>query len=142
MEIRRLSINDYEKMTNLWSRAELPFKPKGRDSKEAISTQIDADPDFFIGAFEGNTLMGTMILSSDLRRGWMNRLAVDPKFRRLGTAKALIDMAEKTFRKRGLRIFCALIEDSNAISKDLFKECGYAEHDDIKYFSKRESMEV
>jgi ribosomal protein S18 acetylase RimI-like enzyme len=135
-------MNDYEKMTNLWSRAELPFKPRGRDSKEAISAQIDSDQDFFIGAFEGNNLVGTMILSSDLRRGWMNRLAVDPRFRRLGTAKALIEMAEKTFRKRGLRIFCALIEDSNVVSKELFRECGYVEHDDIKYFSKRESMEV
>jgi len=142
MDIRRLTINDYEKMTNLWSRAGLPFKPKGRDSKEAISAQIDADPDFFIGAFEGDTIMGTMILSSDLRRGWMNRLAVDPKFRRLGTAKALIDKAEKTFRKRGLRIFCALIDESNVVSRDLFKECGYVEHDEIKYFSKRESTEV
>lgn len=142
MDIRKLTINDYEKMTNLWSRAGLPFKPKGRDSKEAISAQIDADSDFFIGAFEGDVLMGTMILSSDLRRGWMNRLAVDPKFRRRGTAKALIEMAEKTFRKRGLRIFCALIEDTNVVSKELLKECGYAEHDEIKYFSKRESMEV
>lgn len=142
MDIRRLSIGDYEKMTNLWARAGLPFKPKGRDSKEAISAQIDADPDFFIGAFEGGTLMGTMLLSSDLRRGWMNRLAVDPKFRRLGTAKALVEMAEKTFRKRGLKIFCALIEDSNVVSKQLFKECGYVEHDEIKYFSKRESSDV
>ena len=142
MGIRRLTINDYEEIVRLWLRAKLPFKSKGRDSKEAIEAQMKADPDLFLGAFEDNHLVGTVIISRDVRKGWINRLAVDPDHRHRGIAKALIAESERTLRKQGVRIFCALIEDYNATSKKLFKECGYVEHHDIKYFSKRDSDEV
>jgi ribosomal protein S18 acetylase RimI-like enzyme len=142
MEIRRLTINDYKEMIKLWLTAKLRFKPKGRDSREAIAVQMKANPDFFLGAFEDNHLVGTVIISCDTRKGWINRLAVHPDHRHRGIAKALIAKSERTLRKHGIRIFCVLIEDYNAISKKLFKECGYVEHRDITYFSKRDSDEI
>lgn len=83
-----------------------------------------------------------MVVSCDLRKGWLNRLAVDPGYRHRGVAKNLIVEAEKTLRKRDIKIFCALIEEYNDTSKELFERCGYVEHRDIIYFSKRESDEV
>lgn len=142
MEIRRLTINDYKEMVRLWLTAKLSFKPKGRDSREAIAVEMKANPDFFLGAFEDNHLVGTVIISCDVRKGWINRLAVDPDHRHRGIAKALIVESERTLRKHDIRIFCVLIEDYNAISKELFKECGYVEHHDITYFSKRDSDEI
>jgi ribosomal protein S18 acetylase RimI-like enzyme len=142
MEIRKLTINDYEEIIKLWSRAGLSYRPEGRDSKESISAEMKANPEFFLGAFCDNHLVGVVIISCDIRKGWINRLAVDPDYRNRGIAKALIAESEKILRKQGIRIFCALIEDYNAASKELFKECGYAEHCDITYFSKRDSDEV
>ena len=135
-------MNDYDEMVKLWSRTNLPFKPKGRDSKEAIAVQMKVNREIFLGAFVRNRLVGTVIIGCDMRKGWINRLAVDPDYRKRGIAKALITESEKTLRKRDIRIFCALIEDYNAASKRLFKECGYVEHRDIMYFSKRDSDEV
>ena len=142
MEIRKLTINDYEEIIKLWSRARLPYKPKGRDSEEAIAAQMKANPEFFLGAFEDNRLVGMVIISCDMRKGWINRLTVDPDYRNRGIATALIAESEKILRKHGIRIFCALIEDYNTASKKLFNECGYVEHRDIIYFSKRDSNEV
>jgi len=142
MKIQRLTINDYDEIVKLWSRTKLPFKSKGRDSKEAIAVQMEANPEFFIGAFVDNRLVGTAIISCDMRKGWINRLAVDPDHRKRGIAKALIAESEKILRKRDIRIFCALIEDYNAASRKLFREFGYVEHHDIIYFSKRDSDEV
>jgi ribosomal protein S18 acetylase RimI-like enzyme len=142
MEIQKLTINNYEEIIKLWTRASLPYKQKGRDRKEAIAAEMKANPEFFLGAFEDNRLVGMVIISCDTRKGWLNRLAVDPDYRRCGIAKALIDESEKILRKHGIRIFCALIEDYNTASKELFEECGYVEHRDILYFSKRDSNEV
>lgn len=142
MEIRKLTINDYKEIVRLWTKAKLPFKPKGRDSKKAIAVQMGANPEFFLGAFENNQLVGTVIMSCDTRKGWINRLAVDPDYRRRGIAKALIAESEKVLRKYGVKIFCALIEDYNTMSRELFKKCGYVEHCDIIYFSKRDNAEV
>ena len=142
MEIRKLTINNYEEIIKLWTKASLPYKQKGRDRKEAIAAEMKANPEFFLGAFKDNHLVGMVIISCDMRKGWLNRLAVDPDYRHCGIAKALIAESEKILRKRGVRIFCALIEDYNAASKKLFNECGYVEHRDIIYFSKRDSSEV
>ena len=142
MEIRRLTIADYEEITSLWSRANLSFKPKGRDCRQAIAIQMRANPDFFLGAFEGCHLVGTAVVSSDMRKGWINRLAVDPDCRHRGVAKALIEKSEKTLRNHGLRIFCSLMEGPNKASKALFKKCGYSKYPDISYFSKRDSDAV
>jgi ribosomal protein S18 acetylase RimI-like enzyme len=142
MKIRRLTISDYEAMTKLWAKARLPFKPQGRDSEEAMKAQMSASPRFFLGAYEGKCLVGTVILSCDLRKGWINRLAVDPDYRRRNIAKTLIVESEKTLRNAGVKIFCALIDDGNMASRELFKKCGYVEHRDIVYFSKRDSAEV
>ena len=142
MKIRRLTINDYDEIVKLWSRTNLPFKPEGRDSKEAIAVQMKAHREFFLGAFVRNRLVGTVIISCNMRKGWINRLAVDPDHRKRGIAKALIAESEKTLRKHDIRIFCTLIEDYNAASKKLFKECGYVGHHDIIYFSKRDSDEI
>lgn len=142
LKIRLLTIGDYDEIVKLWTEAKLPFKLKGRDSREAIAAQMKAAPEFFLGSFEDSRLIGTVVLSSDVRKGWINRLAVRPDYRRRGVAKALIAEAERILRKNGVRIFCALVEDYNSVSTKLFKECGYFEHSDIKYFSKRDSEEV
>jgi ribosomal protein S18 acetylase RimI-like enzyme len=142
MQIRKLTLDDYDELVGLWTRADLPFKPRGRDSRRALEAQMGANPDFFLGAFEKGHLVGTVILSSDMRKGWINRLAVDPGYRRRGVAKALMEESEKTLRKHGLRIFCSLVEGSRMASKALFKKCGYSEYVDISYFTKRDSDEV
>jgi len=141
-EIRRLSEKDYDEIIQLWSRANLPNRPRGRDSRSAITAQMRANPDFFIGVYENSLLVGTAIVSSDHRKGWINRLAVDSKYRRQGIGKILVAESEKTLRRHGIRIFCALVEDINTSSKELLKECGYEERHDITYFSKRDDSDV
>lgn len=142
MEIRRLTAVDYDEIVKLWSTAQLPHKPRGRDSEQAMALEMKANPDFFLGAFEQGRLVGTVVISCDLRKGWINRLAVHPAFRNRGIAKALIDESERILRKRGVRIFCVLIESPNVESKELFRKVGYEERHDIMYFSKRDSSDA
>ncbi|MDQ1280220.1 MAG: hypothetical protein QG670_1483 [Thermoproteota archaeon] len=137
-----MTINNYDEILQLWLRASLNIRIKGRDSKSAIESQMKSNPDFFIGAFEKSDLVGIVILSSDGRKGWINRLAVDPDYRRKGLAKTLINEAEKVLKEQSIYVFSALIEDSNLGSKSLFKKCGYFEHKNITYFSKRDNDEV
>jgi len=142
LQIRRLTATDYDEIVNLWSIANLPYKPKGRDSKEAIATEMKLNPDFFLGVFDEEHLIGVAVVSCDYRKGWINRLAVHPDCRRRGIAVDLIDECESVIRKRGLKLFCALIEESNRPSIRLFKKRGYVKHRDILYFCKRESDDV
>lgn len=139
MEIRGLTVASYDQIIALWRRAGLPYKSRGRDRKESVQTEIRAHPDFFIGAFDDEALIGVVVVSCDGRKGWINRLAVDPAHRRKGIAQALINEAEKVLRKHGIKIYCALIEDHNIGSMQLFEKCGYTVHRDVLYFSKRDN---
>lgn len=142
MQIRKLTIKDYDNIIQLWKKASLLYKPEGRDSKSAIEFQMKKNPSFFLGAYDETRLVGTVIASYDLRRGWINRLAVDPKYRRREVAQKLIATAEKALRRKGARIISVHVEDYNVASLNLFKKCGYVEHRDVVYLSKRDSDTV
>jgi len=142
MEIRRLLISEYDEIVALWLKSDLPFRSKGRDKKSSIAAEMKSNPDFFIGAFDEGHLIGVAIVSCDLRKGWINRLAVHPEYRNRGIAEVLVSECEDTLRKHGMRIFCALIEEPNLASRRLFRKCGYVAHGGILYFSKRESEDV
>jgi ribosomal protein S18 acetylase RimI-like enzyme len=142
MNIRLLSINDYDSIIALWKSADLPFKPNGRDKRENMKVQMKIDPDLFIGAFEKDKLIGAIIGTDDGRKGWINRLAISHEHTRSGVATRLIVELEEALKKRGRRIICTLIEDPNEASFALFKKVGYFKHDDIHYLSKREDDDV
>lgn len=143
IKFRTLTIEDYNPMIKLWKRASLPFKPQGRDGKRMIDMQIKTFPEFFIGAFHQDKLVGVVIASYDGRlKGWINRLAVDPSYRRRGIAEHLIGRAEKALKGRGAAIFCALVETPNEESIKLFRKMGYLTHEDVLYVTKRESQEL
>lgn len=142
-EIKKLTIEDYDAIVKLWSRAGLPFKQKGRDSKLMMEKQMRTFPEFFIGTFHQGVLVGVVIGSYDGRiKGWINRLAVDPEYRRRGIAQQLVNAIERTLEKGGAAIFGVLIETPNRESVNLFQKMGYKTHRNILYVSKRKSQEV
>jgi ribosomal protein S18 acetylase RimI-like enzyme len=143
VEIRSLSIEEYDSIIKLWERAGLPSRPKGRDSKRAMERQMVSSPDLLIGAFNQGRLVGIVIGSYDGRmKGWINRLAVDPEWRRMGIAQRLINAVERNLEKLGATIFCALVETPNNESLSLFKKLGYTVHPDILYASKRKNEDA
>ena len=141
MFIRSLTPEDYDDLITLWEKSQLPYRSEGRDSRASIQKQIEEDPDLFLGAFLNNVLIGAVIASFDGRKGWINRLAVSPEYRRQGVAQELINAAENALKKRGAAVIGALIFETNEKSLILFEKMGYTIHDDIRYASKRESTE-
>lgn len=142
IKIKPLTIEEYDKIIQLWRRAALPYKPQGRDTRSAISEQISRSPDLFLGAFAGETLIGVIIGSDDGRKGWINRLAVDPDYQRQGLAGRLVEEIERELRMRGRRIIAVLVESWNGGSLELFQRCGYILDRSILYLSKRDNAEV
>jgi ribosomal protein S18 acetylase RimI-like enzyme len=138
LEIKELQPDDYDAMIDLWVRAKLPHRPKGRDSREKIAEQIERDGDLYIGAFDGENLVGVVIGNYDGRKGSINRIAVAPERHREGIALVLIEACEKALKKRGVEVISTLIEVPNDPSVAMFKKAGYVHHDDIIYMSKRD----
>jgi ribosomal protein S18 acetylase RimI-like enzyme len=137
MIIRKLGSGHYDLIVQLWAEAQLPFRPKGRESRERLTAEMLQPHCAFYGAFDKEALVGIVIANWDGRRGWINRLAVHPDYRGRGLAADLLDEAEQFLKGQGCLVFTALIEEPNDKSVRAFKKSGYVVMDEVKYYSKR-----
>ena len=142
MIIREFSIKDYDAIMTLWNDAQLPFKPKGRDKRDKIECELKQEKAIFLVAEINGKIVGSVFGTHDGRKGWINRLAVSPKFQRQNIAKKLIAEIEYRFSELGIDIIACLVEDLNKTSLQVFEKLGYKKHSDIAYFSKRKDSNV
>ena len=78
----------------MWERAGLhSIRPEGRDSRSEFEKQF-AGGQIAIGLEEDGQLIGVVIVTNDTRKGWINRLAIDPAYRRKGYGEQLVHAAE------------------------------------------------
>jgi ribosomal protein S18 acetylase RimI-like enzyme len=139
--LRRLTVDDYDAILALWQRAGLDtIRPQGRDSYQAFADQL-ARGQVVLGLEDEGRLVACAVITDDTRKGWINRLAVDPAYRRQGLGVRLIAEAEQDLRSKGIRVYAALIESENQASLNLFQREGYTSHN-IVYVSKRDSKDV
>ena len=134
---RRLTIDDYDEMIRVWSIAGLTFKPNGRESRRMLEAEINREFCGFFGIFDGEKMVAVGIANYDGRRGWINRVAVDPDYRGLGLGGEIIALCEEFIEGFGDVMFCALIEDPNYPSMSLFEKHGYSCFKAVTYWSKR-----
>lgn len=141
-EIRRLTVDDYDDIIQIWADAGLPYKPAGRDTRERIGREMELDYCAFYGVFENDRMLAVGIANFDGRRGWVNRVAVHPDFRGMKLAGEVIKKCEEFLQEKGALVICALIEDVNYPSISCFQNEGYECLQNILYYSKRESDDV
>ncbi|MBU8932901.1 MAG: GNAT family N-acetyltransferase [candidate division Zixibacteria bacterium] len=140
--IRELTIDDYDDLIRVWGDAGLPFRPFGRDSRERIEIEMARKDTTFIGLFEDDRLIALGLATFDGRKGWINRVAVDPDHRHRGLASKIITECEDFLEGLGVEIMACLIEEYNTPSMALFRKHGYLYGEDIHYFSKRKSEDT
>lgn len=140
-EIVELAESDYPRIIALWQQAGLPFRPLGRDSQAAFGRQLASGVQVVLGAVQEDELVGVITVTHDSRKGWLNRLAVDPAQRRQGIGRALIAAAERWLHDREITVIAALIFAGNSASQAAFRNAGYTADPQVLYFSKRESRE-
>ena len=137
-----LGTDEYDEILLLWQRAGLPVHPQGRDAPDRFARQMADRRQRIVGLRANAKLIAVVVLTHDGRKGWLNRLAVDPAYRRRGLAGRLIAEAERWFvEDQGLEIWAALIEGENRDSQALFDALDYHRHD-VVYVSKRTRPEA
>ncbi len=140
--LRRLTIDDHAAILALWQRAGLhSIRPEGRDSRSEFKKQL-AQGQIIIGLEEDGRLIGVVVATNDTRKGWINRLAIDPDYQRKSYGEHLVHAAEAALHEAGIQLIAAFIEDGNVASLALFEKLGYAAHPKIVYVSKRDSADV
>jgi GNAT superfamily N-acetyltransferase len=133
---------DYKKLTGLWEMSGLPYKPKGRDSKESIEKEVLLDCNLYLFALSDEKVVGSILVTHDGRKGWINRVAVLPEHRKRGIARELVKAGEEWLDSKGIYIYACLIEGYNKDSLEAFKKMNYLPFDGIHYLTKRKFPEI
>ncbi len=142
MRFRFYKKGDYNTIIKLWKATGLPYKPKGRDSRQSLEQEMKKNCGTFIFALLNEKTVGLVLATHDGRKGWINRVAVLPEYRKKGIARQLVGEAEKWLEKQGIFIYTCLIEDYNSASLTAFQKMGYIPFEGIHYLTKRKFPEI
>ena len=142
IKIRPIDAEDYDAICALWRTAGLTVRPNGRDAQPEFLKQLARFPTSFLAAEHEGRIVGVVFGTHDMRRGWINRIAVHPEFRRRGIAGRLIAECEKALAAEGIGIMVSLVEEENTASARLFEHEGYASQIPVRYFYKRSRPDI
>lgn len=133
MNIRKMTIADYDKVYALW----LSCKGMGLnnldDSREGIERFLNRNPDTCFVAEDGGESVGVILAGNDGRRGYIYHTAVHPEHRRKGTAKLLVETALKALKELGINKAALVVFERNEDGNAFWENIGFAARSDLVY---------
>lgn len=136
MNIRTMTIADYDKVYALW----LSCKGMGLndldDSREGIKRFLKRNPDTCFAAEIDNEIAGVIIAGNDGRRGYIYHTAVSPDHRRKGIAKALVNAALNALHELGINKTALVVFERNADGNAFWESIGFTPRGDLVYRNK------
>ncbi|MCC6882725.1 MAG: GNAT family acetyltransferase [Verrucomicrobiales bacterium] len=93
-------------------------------------------PDLFlVGELDGE-IMACVMAGYEGHRGWLNYLAVTPKYQRRGYARAMVGEAERLLREAGCPKINLQVRSANHAVIEFYRKLGYLV-DDVVGMGKR-----
>ncbi|MBD3165686.1 GNAT family acetyltransferase [bacterium] len=123
MQIRSYRSDDEQAVIDLWFRCDLvvPWNNPRLD----IQRKLQVDPELLLVGLEGNTLVATVMGGYEGHRGWINYLAVDPRRRRCGYGRLMMDEIESRLAARGCPKINLQVRANNRDVVAFYEAIGY-----------------
>ena len=125
IHIRNYEDADHGGVVQLWTVA-FPNDPPWNEPNEFIRRKRETQRELFWVALEGNAIVGTVVAGYDGVRGWIYHLAVDPAKRRRGTARLLMETAERALVALGCAKINLQVKRDNMGVVEFYKALGYS----------------
>ncbi|MDD6848821.1 MAG: GNAT family N-acetyltransferase [Oscillospiraceae bacterium] len=134
MEIRAMTINDYEEVFAMW---QITTKRalSSADSRDNIEKYLNRNKDLSQVAICNGKIVGTVLAGHDGRFGFIHHMAVMPEYRRHHIGKALAQTAIDRLKTDGIEkthIFCYC---DNKTGQGFWTDFGFKRREDICDFS-------
>ncbi len=132
--IRSYHESNRDDVIQLWEECELvvPWNDPQRDIERKQSVQSEL---FLIGLVN-DEIIATAMVGYEGHRGWVNYLAVKPKFQRQGIAKQMMEEAERCLLKMGCPKLQVQIRNANDGVIKFYRKLGYLQ-DEVVNLGKR-----
>ncbi|CAI9391787.1 GNAT family acetyltransferase [Microbacterium sp. T2.11-28] len=123
LQIRPFDLADTEPVVSLWQETGLtrPWNNPYQD----ISRKLRVQPELFLVAVDGTTLVGTVMAGYDGHRGWLYYLASSPARRGEGIGRRLVERAEELLIDMGCPKVQLMVRTENVEVHDFYASLGF-----------------
>jgi ribosomal protein S18 acetylase RimI-like enzyme len=115
----------FEGVRALWEEA-FPDDPPHNRAALAIPAKLAVQPELFLTALDGETVVGTVMAGYDGHRGWLYAVAVRRSHRRRGIGALLIREAEARLQALGCGKINLQVRAGNKAVAGFYEALGYA----------------
>lgn len=136
MKIRKMTIEDYGEMYELWSSCSGIGLNRSDDSKVGIGKFIERNPETCFVAEEEGKVVGTIMAGNDGRRGYIYHTAVAPEYRERGIGSGLVNAALRALKQCGINKAALIVLDKNEIGNEFWERRGFTVRGDLVYRNK------
>jgi len=136
INIRVMTIDDYEGVYTLWINTPGMGLNTTDDSKEDIDKYLKRNPTTSFVAESDGKIIGVIMAGHDGRRGFINHTAVLPDCRKQGIAKRLVDSAMDALDREGIQKVALVVFKHNEIGNGFWDNIGFTEREDLVYRNK------
>jgi len=133
--IAEFAIEAYEQVYSLWESCD-GIGLSSADSRSSIRIYLERNPGLSLIAYDGKTIVGTILCGHDGRRGYIHHLAVQPNYRRQGIGRLLVDKSIAALQSSGIQKCHLFIFHDNTSGIEFWEGIGWTYRRDIGVVSK------
>lgn len=133
MNIRLMSIADYENVYDLWLRTPGMGLNTTDDSREGIARYLQRNPNTCFVAEDGDRVVGVILSGHDGRRGFIHHTAVLSAYRNRGIGRALVDRALAALEAEGIHKVALVVFERNEDGNAFWEKLGFTVREDLVY---------
>ncbi len=132
--IREMDISDYQAVMSLWAETE-NLSLRDADSRENIQAYLERNKGLSFVAIDESILVGSVLVGTDGRRGYLQHLAVSEVCRGQGIGQTLIHEATKALAAIGISKTHLFVLNENQNAQSFYEKLGWFPRDEVRMFS-------
>lgn len=136
MNIRTMTINDYEQVYSLWINTPNMGLNNLDDSKDGIAKYLARNPSTCFVAEKNGCIIGVILAGHDGRRGYIHHTAVAQDEQRQGVGDELVGAAMVALEREGINKAALVVFAKNEKGNVFWEKQGFAVRSDLVYRSK------
>ena len=133
MQIRKMTIADYEKVYALWMSCKNMGFNDIDDSKEGIARFLERNPNTSFVAIENDELLGIILGGHDGRRGYIYHMSVAENHRKKGIGSNLVEKCLESFKNEKISKVALLVFKYNENGNAFWEKQGFILREDVNY---------
>ena len=128
-----MTIQDYEKVYELWMSCKNMGFNDIDDSREGIARFLERNPNTSFVALENENLIGIILGGHDGRRGYIYHLSVNENYRKKRSGSELVKNCLEAFKQEKISKVALLVFKYNEVGNSFWEKQGFVLREDINY---------